>query len=422
MNEHLQILLSPPERTVIDILSDRRPDVLSEVLENRQDRQRFVHTCKTHAVQQLVAGLLRQSLPSLPDSVGGLIAELEAGSDERTALLLAAGAQLYKLAEMLDARGVPFCLLKGIALVNTVYRETPLWRPFGDVDILAPEAYFDQVISIFLGLGYKLAAHKQDVQAIRKYGHKLCFLPPARGMYDMDVHFRPIGKKLFERTARLDTDLFWVYSSSCRIEGRQFTVPALELHLLYLCVHLSLQHHLASLGWLYDIKKFTSCREFDWDSLVRLARTCRVERAVWLSLKAAQDMLSADVPSDVVSALSPRNPGTATNIWFASLLDRSNIMARVHHYRQKRLLGKVSRMFQEVLLIDRRGDRWRGVLRWLLPDPMFFRTSYGIKGAWRIFLCYLIHPLVVIGMAIAVGLLTVKYARERHRYDERATE
>jgi hypothetical protein len=78
-------------------------------------------------------------------------------------------------------------------------------------------------------------------------------------------------------------------------------------------------------------------------------------------------------------------------------------------------------MFQEVLLIDRRGDRWRGVLRWLLPDPMFFRTSYGIKGAGRILLCYLIHPLVVIGMAIAVGLLTVKYASEQHRHNERVT-
>jgi hypothetical protein len=118
------------------------------------------------------------------------------------------------------------------------------------------------------------------------------------------------------------------------------------------------------------------------------------------------------VPPAVLRDLEPRRAGIAAGWWMASRLDGKHIVARVHDYRQRTVLGKMSRMFSEVLLMDRRADRWLNTARWLAPGPKFLRTSYRAPRDWRVVFWYLLHPLVVCMMGVALVLLTARYASE----------
>ena len=403
------------EDCVLGVLSGRHARFPQPFPGSPRDRRHFLRICERHAIRYAVADELRACYDQDPEPVRALLESLESDREERHALLLAADAQLCEAGAVLRDRAIPFYLLKGIALVHTLYREAPLRRSFRDIDILIPEEHYRSALDAFRTAGYRLAAHKQDIEALARYNHKLCFVPENRRPFNLDVHFRPIGKKLFEQTSGLITELFHRHAESISINDRPFGAPGRELHLLYLCVHLSLQHHLASLKWLYDILSFSRASGLDWDTLIRMAETCRVRRAVALSLRGAREILGARIPDQALRALRPRREGIVTGCWHASRLAPSNVVAGVHHYKQARLEGKAARMFSEILLIDRTADRWRSIGRWVFPPPMFFRASYGAKSTWRIALAYVIHPLVVPAMAVAVLFLTVRYAVERRR-------
>jgi len=409
-----KIVLSVEATALVDLLAGRCAGLPDCVVDDEAGRQRFVSLCEAHAVQHLVAGLLRDGAGGVvPEEQIPLVTALEAGMDERCALLMATESQLRALAEAMEGGNTPFWLLKGVALIGTVYRETPLRRLFGDADILVPEEHFDRTVELCEGLGYRLAEHKRDIEAVRRYGHKLFFIPPYGRGCGLDIHFRPLGKKLFEPTARIDCSVFRENTSECELAGRRFSVPAPELHLLYLCVHLSLQHHLASLGWQHDIRAFPAALpELDWDRFVELAGTCRVRRAVWLSLEAASRILDAEIPEGVTAALRPAEPGLLTRLWCASWLDPANIVAKTHHFRQRSLPGKAARMYSEVLLIDDDRERWSSVLKWFLPDPVFFRASYRVSGWWRLALCYLMHPVVVTAIVVMLAARSARYLVE----------
>lgn len=241
-------LLPPAEAALLDLLAGRARTLPAWLCRDSAAVRHLVGICRTHAIHHLTAGLLRDGGGPSSPAESRLLEELENDQAGRWAFLLAADVTACALADALQPRGIPFCLLKGLALAHTLYRETPLRRCFSDIDILIPEVHFDEAVAAFLELGYRLAAHKTDLAAIRQYGHKLTFVPQTAGPSSVDVHFRPLGKKLFDRTTRLDTPLFWAHRAECTIDGRPFMIPAPELHLIYLCVHLSLQHHLASLN------------------------------------------------------------------------------------------------------------------------------------------------------------------------------
>lgn len=398
---------------VVGLLAGRPSGAFPRLFDDDEQTRRFVAVSRAHAVHLLVADRLRQEGLAESESARRAVAALEQDKPLRGACLLAAEARLGVIRRALAEADIPFCLLKGLALIHTLYRDHPLWRCLGDIDILVPENRMDATITAFRAAGYRIAEHKRDIEAIRRYGHKICFSADGPAPDTFDVHFRPLGKKLFAPTARLSTDVFFRDPAACPIGGAMVLIPNPELHFLYLCLHLALQHHLASLNWLYDLRMFTqNAPALDWDDFVARARAYRVGRAAATSLQAARDILDAAVPPDAMAGLLPRPPGLVAGLWIGSRLDAANVVNRRHEYRQRTVLGKFARMFSEVLLIDGDADRRRSVLRWVFPDPLFFRAAYRVQGRVRILLCYLVHPLVLLAMGVSIVLLTIGYAVE----------
>ena len=395
---------------VIGLLASRPQSVPRGWLDADARRERLVAICRAHAVHLAVADCLRREPDGNQPCVARVIDTLEADKVLRGACLLGADARLAAIHQALAERDIPCCLLKGLALVHTIYKANPLSRCFGDIDILVPEQHLDATLDVFQGQGYRVAEHKRDIQALRHYNHKICFLAEGAVPNTVDVHFRPIGKKLYEQTARLPTDAFFAGPHTVDIRGARIRVPAPELHVLYLCVHLSLQHHLAALNWLYDLRIFAQ-REpsLDWDDVVARARDYRTCRAVAASLIAARSILDAPVPPDAIARLLPSDPGPVTRVWMHSRMHVDNVISRKHDYRQRTLAGKFARMSSEVLLIDRAADRWRSVRRWVLPEPFLLRATYRVQGRVPLFLCYVVHPFVLLAMGFSLVRLTLGY-------------
>ncbi|HSL82420.1 MAG TPA: nucleotidyltransferase family protein, partial [Thermoanaerobaculia bacterium] len=60
---------------------------------------------------------------------------------------LLAVARFQQAADALAAAGVPACPLKGIHLLDTVYRDDPGARPLSDVDLLVPAGAADEAVA-----------------------------------------------------------------------------------------------------------------------------------------------------------------------------------------------------------------------------------------------------------------------------------
>jgi len=407
------LALSAAGRFVIDVLAGRPVRVPDDVSVDFWSEVSDI--CFRHGAHRIVAHRLTAAGEAVPaDARRELVIELEQDQPRGEACLMAAVRQLVETGQALDSARIPFMPMKGIVLVHTIYGNEPLLRVFGDIDILVPEDRYDETISCLTEHSYTLAPHKRDTAALRNYGHKLTFFPSTPAYCDLDVHFRPVGKKLFGPAAALDASEFWHAPDTCRIGGTTFHVPRKECCLLYLLVHLSVQHQLASLAWLYDIKRFVEFhKDLDWDAFIALATKTRTKRACWIGLLAARSILESDVPEQVMKTLAPARLGFVGRCWFAALLNRVNLVERVHHYRQKQLLGKISRMVFEVFFIDDSARRRCAAVNWLFPKPGFLRVSYRARHGWQLAAYYLLHPLFVLVMPIAIAVVTMKYARER---------
>jgi hypothetical protein len=406
------IHLSRAQQALLDVLAGRTCSLPGEVLDQPAALDELLLLCRTHRIHPIVAALLRAG--SAPSSqLQTLLAQLEADQTDRAVHLLAAGRQLGQVAGGLRQHAIPFLALKGVALLGTVYGRQPLQRPFSDLDLLLPDNQFDEAVAALTALGYQPASHKQDLAALRRYNRKLDFHSGVPRPCSLDVHFCLIGKKLFSQSALFDMDSIWRSARTRTCLEVMCQIPSAVHLLMHLALHLSLQHHLASLRWLYDLKaliRFES--ELDWDCFVRTVQAARASRAVWLSLETAAILLDAPVPRAVRQALAPGKLHRLDHLWLRSQQDAASILSQRYYYRQSRLLGKVWRMYSEVVLLD--GDRLRSrlaaVARWVLPDPWFFRVSYRVKGFPALLLCYLIHPIVVLGIGGCLGILAWQQA------------
>lgn len=406
----------PGYEDLIHLLAGRQRSIPLIMLEDEQAIECITEVCFGHAIQYIVADLLKQSGEIKTRPLRQLVDILEHKRYEHAAFQLGANAQLCELAEYLNQRKIPMMLLKGVLLAHILYEKDSLLRPFGDLDILIPETYFMEAISAFLELGYTLDPRKSDLEAIKKYNHKLVFLPDESRCCPIDIHFRLIGKKIYESVSRFDSGVYWREPSTCVINNLQLLIPNQEFLFLHLLIHLSLQHRLAGLGWLYDIKLFLSkFRDFNWELFSRNVEKFQMRRAVWLSLKAAQEILDAAVPQSVLKQLNPPRLGLVARCWFGTMSDQTNVVSKVYFYKQSGILGKVSRIFSEYIFIDGRRERCIALRRWLFPDAKFIRAAFRVSSPWKIFLCYLLHPMTVIVLVIAVGIVTIKYAQEDNR-------
>jgi hypothetical protein len=103
----------------------------------------------------------------------------------------------------LAAHGVPVIVLKGAALVETVYGNVSL-RPMGDVDVLVRRADLPAARRTLEGLDYTLAGIETHRGALAEYENELTFRKPGQPDTFVDVHWSLFDSPYYQARIGMD--------------------------------------------------------------------------------------------------------------------------------------------------------------------------------------------------------------------------
>jgi hypothetical protein len=233
--------------------------------------------------------------------------------------------------------GIPIVPIKGIFLSNNIY-EHYYHRPFLDVDIFVQKSHLSPLLQIFNQLNYQLVDKlDRDPNATHiKFVKKLPFME-----IEFAVHWNFLNCESLRRVIPIDTHLIWTEVEENKnqlLERWQFN---LEMHLLYLCLHLAIGHQFGRLIWLVDIARFINVYEhrINWNYLLDKSEQLNVQGAVYYCLLFAKRMFSTPVPDHVLQQLKP---GILINL-LGSIMSESIILDQQRFLRVLR-----QRIFREI--------------------------------------------------------------------------
>ena len=242
------------------------------------------------AVEQGLAGLL---LDGIGGRAGLVAPEVLERLRESTRRSLVRGVRLLDLAgraqRLLLARGVRTLPLKGAALAESLY-DSVAFRPMLDADLLVLDAWTDAVEAL-LEEGYVCAARAD---------HAFVFVCPTTGGI-LELHQSITScPGLFPASAEA------LWSRSLPAEGPLCRLPSSEDLLVQLSLHASFQHGLvlSLVQWL-DFRRLFERVALDRDLVMQVTAEARAQAAVALALRAAQMVVGAPVPQDLLRALEP---------------------------------------------------------------------------------------------------------------------
>jgi len=275
---------------------------------------------------------------------------------------------LHEVLVSLNESGVEVILLKGIALIQTVYKNMAL-RPMEDIDILVRSEDMPLVAKKLNELGYAtLAGYPEDFR---------------KGGMTIDVHCALINiTRIASRKRACDVPLdeLWKRSIAIEIEGQKARILCPEHFLMDLCLHLTLHHGLQGLLWFIDIAVFI--REYgdkiDWDVFIGQASAYKIQRYIYYALYCAQKRLGITLPGSVLERLKPAK----LNFFEAKII---NLIS------SGRQSGSDIRFFLTFYAMEDIGGKLLFLREIIFPSPHVLKARYGFSSALRIPQCYFMH-------------------------------
>ena len=157
---------------------------------------------------------------------------------------------------------IPALPLKGMDLVHRFYPDRML-RPMTDVDLLVPEAQFDQAIRALKKEGYRIIgnpyADRRRIE-LSRYADGIA----------VEIHSRCLAS-----SGEAETRALWKRAKPGGLHPQDV--------LLYLVRHSTVQHRLESPIWLNDLHYVIANSEIDWDLFVSEARARACTSASWFA-------------------------------------------------------------------------------------------------------------------------------------------
>jgi hypothetical protein len=231
----------------------------------------------------------------------GVLEQLHRMAAATTARNLSLQAALDQVVTALADLSIPAMLLKGAALIESVYPDIGL-RPMGDLDILVPRSSIEDAHRAVEALGYvvwgvRLSRH--DASQLARHHHHY---PLERGSVTVELHHH-----ITSATPEFDITGFWERA----VAGPgpvPHLLPSPEDLFLHGAVHFSVDRiaRLGSgLGQLADLAWIAAQQPIDWDAVTTRARDYGVGDQLFLALLAGQVLLGELAPTDAVAAVQP---------------------------------------------------------------------------------------------------------------------
>ncbi len=369
-----------PEQQLILLCTNLRPHQ-SELHEiDRLSRralnwQEVVRLARDHRIAPFVYYHLsrlpdREHIP--PDS----LFELKRRYLDTTGRNIALFEELRKLLGLLRTAEIDAAVLKGPALIGTIY-ENPGLRWVGDIDILVREHDLHDAQDSLLKNGYT-----QDSSLVGYYSdlshHHLCGLRSPFSGITIELHW---ALELNGHIFNIDINEIWDRVQTQQISGVAAFVLAPEDMLLHLCLH----HCYSSIDsiTLKSVYEIAAAIQYygeslDWSQVVARSTRYKLVWPIYSGLDKASKLFSANIPSSVFGLL--KSQCGARQITRLCLLERFSCRDLI-----------------KLALLSSSKARLKYLLSMMFPSVDFLSQAYSIPpDSTLIYLLYLIRPLHVV--------------------------
>lgn len=217
-----------------------------------------------------------------------------------------AAAQLGEILPAAERAGLPLLLLKGSALVQSVYGGRCI-RPMSDIDLLVPPDALPLAETVFARLGYTASLPQARFgRSLERLADGVQYRRDGAALH-LDVQWGLVPL-LLRPLLPADAAGVWQRAQPLAVAGGSVHALGPEDLLLYLCIHHFSHGGQALLGFC-DIAE--TVRQLEgrlcWETVVTRASEWRADAiaACWLAW--ARRHLAAPVPADVIAALAARH-------------------------------------------------------------------------------------------------------------------
>lgn len=224
---------------------------------------------------------------------------------------------LGEVAAVARELSIDLLLLKGAALALTVYgafRD----RPMGDIDVLARPHDATRLWNRLREDGWALE-YAGGADFYRSHHH----LPPLVRGGGVGVVLE-IHRAILPPRGPFDTtgDLTWADLPVLAVDGSAVRVLSPEAQLLHLAIHFAWSHALGRglARTVRDVSAVIARTPPDWTRLLERSRDSRSATSAYWTLRMAQRLGGAEVPSDVLDTLAPPRAK-----WMLDWLERSYV-------------------------------------------------------------------------------------------------
>ena len=205
-------------------------------------------------------------------------------------------ADLKRILDALEHRGVRAVVLKGLVLGERVYPRAML-RPAGDIDLLIDDADRSPAEEALAEAGF---GARPWLPHETPPGHAVPFERPGGGSVDLH-HLASVGFSATTATGEMIER-----SISYRTEaGGKAWILTPEDELLYLAVHAA-RHRFSRLGWLVDLRLLIERHPaLSWEVVGARARTWQVRRSAAAARALLERRLRLDLPAPARAVFKP---------------------------------------------------------------------------------------------------------------------
>ena len=270
---------------------------------------RMLELSAWHGVEGLVHAALVQStcgseVDIVPAETLGMLGTAAAVASMRTTFLL---AQRDRVCEALATDGIPVMLLKGAALLESVYTSMAS-RSMGDLDLLVPEAAVAAAVETISAVGFR-----SDAAQLRRWPVTHRHVPRLIGN-DSGVVVE-IHRHILNGDGVASITPMWQRARPGR--GGPWLIPSPTDMVVHLAVHFTedrAYHSRFALRQLADLVATIRIAEdeLDWDLIVGEARRLDRSTEVFFALYTLHEVIGTPIADDLLQHLAPPRCTRAT--------------------------------------------------------------------------------------------------------------
>jgi len=262
------------------------------------------------AMAEGTAGLLYQKMKEEADSqqqTGWLFLTLQQGYYQNLAQNIQWSEQFLKDFPR-HTNSTPTILLKGISLLNTVYRNPGL-RHLGDIDLLIRKEDYPDLRENLESADYVFSDEMQGLADPRDLNSILCHkISPPSPQPALHIHWNLINTVLPVSLTHPRVDLDALWKQSVPLTAHPSLRVLSPTHQIIYCAYHHLKHSFDRLIRLHDLDKTIRYYQdsIDWSEVLNETHRFNLARTVYYPFHLAKRVLATPIPDPVMDSLRPR--------------------------------------------------------------------------------------------------------------------